>query len=439
MEYIPPKPIALNQLQSLVRSAYKGDGNFLELIPDTAFDLDVVPFGRRGGLLVNNPKMTKEILHDEKGSFYKSDILVGSIEDLGGKSLFISTGEKWARDKQMLAPAYYSLRSQQSFDTILETVNEFIENLPRTFSLDYMMYYLTSDVMYRLMFSKPIGHHVSKQMFDDWSLFKRLVSSRDIVTSVTNPSRIQKQPPIFYRACRRIRSQIEYEYVNNTSKNNIADLVINAKDKNGNGFTKEDIVDQLTVFFLSGHETTASVLTWIFYILTQQPQHIGRMRTEIKPIYKEGLTQKNLNKLEFTKAFFQETLRLYPPSTVFPRCPKQDIEIEGHKFIADNSILVIPYVIHRHNKYWVKPNTFIPDRFLPENKDKIIPGTYIPFGGGPHICAGSAFAQTEALVVMANMIMNYDFELHGHQHVEPAHRLTTCPKKQIQIRIKCRY
>jgi cytochrome P450 len=82
---------------------------------------------------------------------------------------------------------------------------------------------------------------------------------------------------------------------------------------------------------------------------------------------------------------------------------------------------------------------FIPDRFLPENKDKIIPGTYIPFGGGPHICAGSAFAQTEALVVMANMIMNYDFELHGHQHVEPAHRLTTCPKNQIQMRIKCRY
>ena len=109
-------------------------------------------FGRGGSLLVNNPKITREILQDENGLFYKSDLLVSSVEDLGGKSLFISTGDKWARDKRMLIPAYNSIRSKKAFETIVNTVKDF--KLPKSFSLDFMMYYLTSDVMYRLMFFK---------------------------------------------------------------------------------------------------------------------------------------------------------------------------------------------------------------------------------------------------------------------------------------------
>lgn len=432
--YAPPKPVALSQLQALVRSAWKGDGNFLELLPTEAFNLDVVPFGRGGSLLVNNPKITREILQDENGLFYKSDLLVSSVEDLGGKSLFISTGDKWARDKRMLIPAYNSIRSKKAFETIVNTVKDF--KLPKSFSLDFMMYYLTSDVMYRLMFSKPIPYRVALQMFTDWRVFKELVSSRDIAAFITNPRRVQKQPPIFHTSCRRIRSCIGYEYLNHRGEDNVTNYVINAKDKDGNGFTNEEIVDQLTVFFLSGHETTASVLTWVFYILTQQPQYIERMRLEMEGF---DFTISGLNNLEFTKAFFKETLRLYPPSTVFPRCPSQDIEIEGHTLKAKRSILVIPYAVHRHNKYWDKPNVFDPERFL-SKKDQIVPGAYIPFGGGPHVCAGSSFAQTEALLVMAKIIMNYDFELDGPQSVVPVHRLTTGPKDQIKMKAKeCRY
>ena len=115
--------------------------------------------------------------------------------------------------------------------------------------------------------------------------------------------------------------------------NDIASAVIEAKDKDtGLPFSRDELIDQLGVFFLAGHETTASALTWVFYMLAERPQWLARLRAEIDPYMSEGdLSFEATKKLPLTRAFFKEALRLYPPITFVPRVALEKVEIEGKR------------------------------------------------------------------------------------------------------------
>ena len=177
-------------------------------------------------------------------------------------------------------------------------------------------------------------------------------------------------------------------------------------------FTRDELIDQLGVFFLAGHETTASALTWVFYILAERPEWMARLRAEIDPFMAKGqLSFEETKKLPLTRAFFKEVLRLYPPITFVPRVALERVEIEGKRLPKGALVMIAPWTLQRHSKYWTEPHAFIPERFLPENEKTLNSGAYIPFGQGPHICVGAGFAQVESLLIMAQLISRFDVEL----------------------------
>ena len=98
-------------------------------------------------------------------------------------------------------------------------------------------------------------------------------------------------------------------------------------------------------------------------------------------------------------------------------------------------VMVAPWVLHRHARYWHDPHRFDPDRFLPEREAQLTAGTYIPFGLGPRVCAGAAFAQAEAVLLIARLFRRFDFHVLKTQAVRPAARLTTRPAQQIMVRV----
>ena len=100
--------------------------------------------------------------------------------------------------------------------------------------------------------------------------------------------------------------------------------------------------------------------------------------------------------------------------------------------------MISPWTLHRHRDYWKAPHSFRPERFLPENEDELTEGAYIPFGQGPHTCVGAGFAQTESLLIVAELLRRFDFEAIDAQRVRPAARLTTRPREQIFCRVSAR-
>lgn len=452
--YIPPKPNSLPAVIALIRSLWKGDGNLLELLPAEAYHFEVGHLGRsrRGTVLFNRPSAVKEIMRDTQGVFPKSDLMVGALDPLIGESMFVTDGPKWRRQRAMIDPAFSLMRLNVAYGAMCAATDDHVAAVDKLasdatpFSLDLAMSHLTADVICRTVFSTPLASDVAKEVFDDFTLFEKSVAQVDILGMILKPAWSEaKQTPEVLAACERIRHHIgalidTHLDADPGHYNDIASAVIEAKDKDtGLPFTRDELIDQLGVFFLAGHETTASALTWVFYILAERPEWLARLREEIDPVMADGqLSFEETKKLPLTRAFFKEALRLYPPITFVPRVALEKVEIEGKKLPRGALVMIAPWTLQRHSKYWSNPHAFIPERFLPENEKTLNTGAYIPFGQGPHICVGAGFAQVESLLIMSQLISRFDFELMPDQTVIPAARLTTRPAEQVMMRVRHR-
>jgi cytochrome P450 len=136
---------------------------------------------------------------------------------------------------------------------------------------------------------------------------------------------------------------------------------------------------------------------------------------------------------------FRETLRLYPPITFLPRIAMQATRLGDTAIRRGALIMIAPWVLHRHRRYWRDPEVFDPDRFLAHREAEMTPGAYIPFGIGPRICAGAAFASVEASLLTARLFRRFDFRVEAPERVQPAARLTTRPVEQIMCTVADRH
>lgn len=451
--YIPPKPHSLAALPALFRVMWNGDGNLLELLPKAAYRFDVgnLGYSRRSTVLFNEPVLVKHIMRDPDGIFPKSDLMVNALEELIGESIFVTDGAKWRRQRAMIDPAFSQLRISLAFGAMQAAVDSYTAQLREVaagdepLSLDLAMSQLTADIICRTVFSTSLDSKIALDVFEDFTVFERSVAQVDIKRLIFEPAwKKAPQPQVVLDACSRIRahlaSLIDTHLEPGADFNDIASAVIAARDATtGEAFTRDELIDQLGVFFLAGHETTASVLTWLFYICAQRPKLVADLRQEIDAVAgHEPIRFEQLKKLPLVKAVFRETLRLYPPITFMPRVAMQDTQIGPRKLPRGALVMISPWTLHRHTKFWEDSHAFKPERFMPGNEDQLTEGAYIPFGQGPHLCVGAGFALTESLLIVAELLRSFDFEVIDAHKVRPAARLTTRPRSQIFCRIRPR-
>ena len=198
-----------------------------------------------------------------------------------------------------------------------------------------------------------------------------------------------------------------------------------------------DIRANIVTFISAGHETTANGLTWTLYLLSQSPDWRERARTEADEAFDPGHPA-SLERCEVLRAVFEEALRLYPPAATLSRQAIADDEILGVRIPAGTVVVISPYVLHRRRGLWDNPDAFDPGRFLGERRERIDRFAYIPFGAGPRVCIGMAFATQEAIVILANFLRAFRFELvEGHQ-VMPQQRVTLRPREGMKMHAKRR-
>jgi cytochrome P450 len=452
--YRPPRPKSLPAVAALVRAAVKRDGDLLSLLPAAAYHMDAgwLGFSRRSILIVNAPELTKPIMYDPEDRFPKNDLMVGALEPLVGDSVFVSSGDLWRRQRRMIDPAFSHIRLNRAFTFMNDAVTDYETRLEQAaksqevLSLDLAMSQLTADVITRTVFSQTLASQTAQDVFECFSEFERTVANVEIKRLIMDKpwAKIPQQPSVL-AACTRIRTllgELVDTHIDNTGQDysDIAAAVVGAQDEATKlTFTREEVIDQLGVFFLAGHETTASVLTWIFYILATQREVLERLRDEIQHVVGDGPVDiEHTKKLTFVRNVFRETLRLYPPITFLPRVASTPVEIGRFKVKRGAMIMIAPWVIHRHHKYWKNPDHFDPDRFSAEREGELVPGTFMPFGLGPRVCIGAAFATTESALILARLIRRFDFHVMAADSVRPVSRLTTSPSEEIKCRVTLR-
>ncbi len=452
--YVPPRPQPLPAVIALLRAIWRGDGDLLALLPAAAYRMKVghLGYSRRSILMVNEPELVRAILDDEQQVYPKSDLMVAALEPLIGNSIFVSSGATWRRQRRMIDPAFSHMRLSHAFGSMSAAVDDYERRLGQQidageeFSLDLAMSHLTADVICRTVFSTSLQSQVARDVFEAFTLFERSVAQVQIHRLILDPAWTRTpQRPEVESACRQIRahlgSLLDSHLLAGADFDDIASAVAAGRDLElGEGFSREELIDQLGVMFLAGHETTASVLTWVFFILATQPEVLERMRAEVDAVAGDGPVQfEHVRRLAYVRNVFREALRLYPPITFLPRVALAPGRIGRHRVKRGALIMISPWTIHRHADYWREPHAFDPDRFAPDRERDIVPGSYLPFGLGPRVCMGAGFATTEAALIMARLVRSYDFEVLNAARVRPVARLTTRPAEQITCRARRRH
>ena len=216
-------------------------------------------------------------------------------------------------------------------------------------------------------------------------------------------------------------------------------MLIDARyEEDGTAMTLDQLLDECLILFVAGHETTANALSWAFYLLAKEPQHLPQIRRE--SIYwkdEEHPHFHHLPSLVYTLQVIEEALRLYPPAWIIDRVALADDEVNGFEIPKDTMVILYTYGTHHSKNLWNDPDKFLPRRFSPENQDKIRPYTYFPFGGGPRLCIGNNFALMEMQLVLSQLYHYFDFELIS-ENINVLPLITLRPQEPLLFRIKAR-
>jgi cytochrome P450 len=223
-------------------------------------------------------------------------------------------------------------------------------------------------------------------------------------------------------------------------RNDLLQMLIDARDEEtGEGMSDKQMHDEVLTIFLAGHETTASLLGWTFYLVGQSPEVKEKLESELAQVLGGRVPSfDDLNQLSYTGQVLHEALRMYPPAWMFARTAIKDDEIGGYPVPAGSMMMLSPYVTHRLPQVWDEPDRFDPERFAPGRDAERPRYAFFPFGGGPRMCIGNNFALMEAPALLAMIMQNFDFKLAEGYPVKSQPAATLRPRPGLYANLRAR-
>ncbi|MEP3631342.1 MAG: cytochrome P450 [Hyphomicrobiales bacterium] len=450
--YRPPAPVPPSAGSLIWRILNSRKNDILHYIPEKAFSVfmgKAPGVSKRNVYLINDPNMIKHVMVDRVDDYPKSDLVTGSLMPLLGDSIFTVSGDKWKRQSRMIEQVFAKLRLKEVFATMQASINDYVEVLDQKvggiINLDEEMAYVTADVIFRTMFSKPIADKDANTIFKEFTIYQEslphMTGKVVFLAAAHTKTQIPKRG---LNACAKIRdiiaSIVDERLSGKVHEDDICQIIIECRDpETGEGFTREEIINQIAFFFLAGHETSASALTWAFLCLSQSPNDWESLRNEVIEHAGSGnIPYDKLSRMKFTSATFKEALRLYPPVAFITRHALKDDTMRGFNIKPDDLMIIAAWVVQRHREYWENPDHFDPSRFVNNRTGGAPNGAWIPFSVGQRVCTGAAFANAEASLILGTITRRYKLTAIAPNDIIPVSRLTLRPKDRLEMKLEFR-
>ena len=374
--------------------------------------------------IINHPDLIHRVLVDDVKDFPKNELLGNLLTPLLGESIFTTNGAQWKKQREMLNPSFEMARINHVFALMDDAAKEMSQKLHSFTSMptdiDPVMTYVTADIIFRTILSSRLSEEDAHKIIDAFVTFQEETARTAMRTMFKVPKWLwfttgEKKRVQAGKEIRNVLASIirpRYDSAESaTHERDILSSLLKAVDEDTQErFSFEEILDQVAMLFLAGHETSASSLTWAAYLLALNPDIQERAHVEVMQILDGGeFDVSKIKEMQLITNIFKETLRLYPPVGFFARQSRLDTTMRDKKIAKGSSVVVSPWLIQRHYDYWKEPHSFNPERF--NDPASIIKGTYIPFGMGPRVCIGSAFAMQEAVLILATLLRDFKLEL----------------------------
>jgi len=225
----------------------------------------------------------------------------------------------------------------------------------------------------------------------------------------------------------------------NGPKDLLARLIAARDEQTGGGMSAQEVRDHVITIFMAGHETTAMAMTWAWFLLSQHPAVEAKLYAELESVLGgRAPSQEDLSNLTYTRMVIEETMRIYPTVPAMEREALADDALAGRRIPKGSTVMIVPWVLHRHVKLWPNPGRFDPERFSAEQAAARPRFTYLPFGGGRRICIGAAFSLAEATILLATLAQRYRLQLAPGHRVEPQGLITLRPRHGMKMLLRPR-
>ncbi|WP_428036177.1 cytochrome P450 [Amphritea sp.] len=423
--------------------------NMLSIWSDKAYRARKMSFRllNQDYILCNSPDTVRRVFLDRHDIYdKKSPQMRHALEPLLGDGLFVSDGLLWQERRKACSPPFESSFlpgfAQIMSSSAVEMAHRW-EALPDGSTVDVLneMARLTAQIIGRTVFGDDVSDQDAAKVVSGFTEYQHTINQIDYADTFGLPFLKGLANPVRRRKAARATAEVHQvidqiidRYQRGAKPDRLTLLSVllggesSSSAKQGCPMSAEAARNEAIVMFMAGHETTANALAWTWYLLDGCERSRSKMYAEIDEVL-QGRTPtfEDVANLPFTRAVFEDSLRLYPPVPLLSRQARSDDEIRGSKVKAGTIMLALPWLLHRHEQEWEQPNAFYPERFMPGNPkpDKF---TYIPFSVGHRVCLGLRFGLTEGILCLATLAQRYRLSLPENYKVEIECRLTLRPK-----------
>ncbi|MEM9267400.1 MAG: cytochrome P450, partial [Pseudomonadota bacterium] len=412
MSELPPKPPARPEQASLWHRLRLARKDFLRAQPARLYGAWMAQQSALfyQSYLVNDPTIVAQIPESDEAQFPKSQIVARGLRPLLGRSVFVTSGAEWARARALIDPAFAQGRLRESFPAMAAASKAMLARLDTggTVEIEAHMSHATADVMMRTLFSLPITDASARGVYEAFQAYQRAQPLLSPLSLLRFPGLGAQKGKVEARRIRDLLDELiarrRATLAAGNAPNDLATQLMTARDDAGQGFTDTEMADQVAIFFLAGHETSASALAWAFYLLATHPGAQERVAAERQALGSGSLSFAQLRGLPFTRNVVRETLRLYPPVPMMLRDVARPQRWRDRAIRPGALAILAPWYLHRHTKLWDNPDGFDPDRWASEGPK----GAYIPFSKGPRVCTGAGFAMMEAVLMVSDLVSAFE-------------------------------
>ncbi len=407
-------------------------------------DIVALRFGPFPAYVLNHPDVIHDVLVTNADKYHKSSVTKNVLEPVLGNGIFTSDGEFWRRQRKLVQPSFHTKRIGAYADIITSYAERMLDTWQpgARLAVDDEMTHLTMRIISKTLFDAEVASDVD------------LIGEAISIVLKNTDDRFNQVPTIPYWVPNRINRQlraniakldtliqrfIDERRTSGEDKGDLLSMLLAAQDDDGSVMTDKQVRDEALTLFGAGHETTAVALTWTWYLLSQHPDVEAKLHEELAQVLAGRTpTLDDLPSLKYTEMVIKESMRLYPPAWGTTREVIAETQLREYPLKKRDTVFINIYGMHRDERFFPDPLTFDPERFSPERETSIPKHAYIPFGNGPRICVGNAFAMMEAKLVLATVAQRFRLTLAPGQMVEPQRMFTLRPKYGMDMIVHAR-
>jgi cytochrome P450 len=394
--------------------------------------------------LVAHPDGVKHVLQDNAANYPRPPAVRDRLRAIVGDGLVGAEGAGWVRSRRMAQPAFRRHHLDRFCALFAEATAEVLHGWERAAELGQPLDVEAEMVRVSLA-------NLGASLFQaDWrrdmeriapAVTEILAFANSRLTSVVDTSRLPLPSTRRFHRRLELLDSILYPLIAQRRRepggDDLVSMLVDARDEDGARLTDKQVRDETISFFIAGHATIASALTWTWYLLSTHPESWRRLRAEVDDVLGgRPPAAADLPRLRYAGMVVQEAMRLYPPVYLLLRRALADDEVGGYRIPAGTDIAMCPYVTHRHPAFWDNPEGFDPERFAPELAGRRHRMAFFPFSGGPRRCIGEGYAQLQLPLVVAMVSQRYRLSLLPARPAEVGVAVTLRPRAPMLMRVE---